>query len=377
MTLRLTYNSDRTRDQPEVCVYCHEVFRRPAAYITHQYKRHFRETDEIKVTFTRAIVQRLRDESETELNMALQTRPANDLSSKCPGPSAASVTTSLGPGELPRSQGSAPDTQSQPGTQATGIGMPLQDKCNRRRLPDPSRTVSASPVAPGKRAWLASDPYESQAGSAVKKECLEKHRKDSALLTNPSSDRGVGLAARSGQESARDETLSELRIDQRHHGSSERDTRSSSCSGQNDLINRVTKATIHSFPFTVEGKTTTLKEEISRAILAEHPEKEKVLQELLQELTPQDIEDLHRTMFDEGVGLDRRDLQAVWEKTWDLLQGSRTFILEKELQLRRSSCMFVDIDREGDWVVCVKVGRLEGLKLIADWCVLTHFRYMS
>ncbi|KAJ6445210.1 HMG box protein [Purpureocillium lavendulum] len=187
---------------------------------------------------------------------------------------------------------------------------------------------------------------------------------------------GAEQVAQLDEASASDGSLSESPINQHQCVPSERDTRTSGRDGQNDLINRVTTAARASYPYTIEGKTATLKEEISGATIPEHAQRKTALQELFQELSPQDIEDLHRTIFENEVGLNRRDLPAVWQQVWDALQSSRAYALEEELQLPRTSCIFVDIDTDGDLVVSVKIGRLKGLRLCADWKLLTHLRYM-
>lgn len=373
MTLRLTCNPDRTRDTPEVCVYCHEVFRRPAAYITHQYKRHFRETDEIKVAFTKAIVQRLRDESESELNMALQASSSNVEKGERADSTLELSTKSLG--DVPREQDSTLDAQSRLGTLAADTKGSVSNGCDRRS-PAPKRTVAASPVAPGKRAWLDTVQIQDDAGDSRKKKCLESHRQGAAVFATRQTGLGAERAERFDQALASDGSPSEPSNNQHQCAPWEGNARTSGQEVENDLINRVTTAARASYPYTIEGKTATLKDEISRAILPEHAQKETALQELFQELSPQDIEDVHRTVLEKDVGLDRRDIRAVWQQVWDALQSSRAYILEEKLRLPRTSCIFVDIDTDGDLVVSVKIGRLKGMRLCADWKLLTHLRYM-
>ena len=370
MTLPLTCNPDRTRDTPEVCVYCHEVFRRPAAYITHQYKRHFRETDEIKVAFTKAIVQRLRDESESELNVALQIISVNAEKGERSNSTSKLPTKSLAD---TRAEDNTPDTQPQLGTLAIGIKGSVVNGYDRGS-PDPSCRVSA-PVAPGKRPWLEIVQLP-EANRTRKRKCLELHREEPAVFAIEQNKPGAEPVAHLVRRSTCDDSPSESPISQYQCAPSEGDTRKSGQDGQNDLINRVTQAARASFPYTAEGKTATLKEQISSAVLAKHPHKMATLQQLFRQRTPEDIEDLHRTMFESGVGVDRRNMQVVLGQLWEYLQRSQTYISEEELQLSRSTCMSVEVDLDGDMVLNIKLGRLEGARLLKDWGIVAHFRYV-
>ncbi|PNY21244.1 Uncharacterized protein TCAP_07251 [Tolypocladium capitatum] len=71
-----------TCDKPEVCVYCHEVFRRPAAYIDHQRRLHPGTDDKTKKEYTQKIVEELRRMSDDQLGKALQSAPKTTLCSK-------------------------------------------------------------------------------------------------------------------------------------------------------------------------------------------------------------------------------------------------------------------------------------------------------
>ena len=69
-------------------------------------------------------------------------------------------------------------------------------------------------------------------------------------------------------------------------------------------------------------------------------------------------------------------MQVVLGQLWEYLQRSQTYISEEELQLSRSTCMSVEVDLDGDMVLNIKLGRLEGARLLKDWGILAHFRYV-
>ncbi|UNI16674.1 hypothetical protein JDV02_003089 [Purpureocillium takamizusanense] len=94
-------------------------------------------------------------------------------------------------------------------------------------------------------------------------------------------------------------------------------------------------------------------------------------QDYVQQLTPQQLQDLFNVIYND-MGLLYRDLEKAVSEILLCLYSSRTYRAERDMQTTRSSCMTVDVDLKGDYEVKIKVGRVHGLLFIRQYNILMH-----
>lgn len=118
----------------------------------------------------------------------------------------------------------------------------------------------------------------------------------------------------------------------------------------------------------------TMKSKVLRYMLARQPKLGKNIQRYVQDLTPERLRDLFTTIFN-PIGLHHHELKDALADLWYCLASAEAYVMEAELNIPRSTCMCMEVDREGDYEVKVKVGRHEGLRFIRKYQLLFHTNF--
>lgn len=337
-------------DKAEVCVFCHEVFRRPAAYIRHYHGHHSHEDDETKIAYTEAIILNLQDRAQTQMNKAFQDRETKSPQDRENAPNGQLMTA--------RRDNTGYDTS---------ISGDLTNPRKRRHI-DVLGTEMRPPLSSeGNPATQRTVEHRQHVSVPPRSGMEQDHRHSS--MPGPVPE-WVGLPSRPVPAGSDSNSSTEVRQATRAKAGT------SIQHWDEAWLATQRNAAIACYPYTAMGKTAALLQQ-----MAEHPphlEKKRVIQDLLQELAPHQIEDLHRVTFEpEPIGVERQHLQLFWNRLWECLQSSTTYCLEEALELLRSACVFMEVDSDGDFVVSVKVGRSKGLQLQKEWKILTHMRYVK
>ncbi|KJZ71351.1 hypothetical protein HIM_09234 [Hirsutella minnesotensis 3608] len=127
-----------------------------------------------------------------------------------------------------------------------------------------------------------------------------------------------------------------------------------------------------SFTDTRTENAAKMRSKVLRYMLARQPKREKDIQRYVQDLTPARLRDLYTTIFD-PIGLHHNKLKDAFTDLWCCLESAEAYVMEAELN--RSTCMSMEVDREGDYEVKVKVGRHEGLRFIKKYQLLFHTNF--
>ncbi|PWI65460.1 hypothetical protein PCL_07061 [Purpureocillium lilacinum] len=322
--LRRHFMSHLTCDKAEVCVFCHEVFRRPAAYIRHYNGHHSHEDDETKVAYTDAIILRLQNRAQTQMNMAFQDRETKSPQDRENAPNGQLMTA--------RKDNTGHDTS---------ISGDLTNPRKRRHI-DVLDTEMRPPLSSEGSPTTQPTVEHRQHVSVTSRSGMEQDHRYSSMPSHVPE--WVGLPSRPVL----------ARSDSNSSTEGRRATRAKAGTSiqhwDEAWLATQRNAAIACYPYTAMGRTAALLQQ-----MVEHPpplEKNAVIQDLLRELAPHQIEDLHRVMFEpEPIGVERQHLQRFWNDLWDCLQSSTTYCLEEALGLSRSACTFMEVDSDGDFVV--------------------------
>lgn len=94
-------------------------------------------------------------------------------------------------------------------------------------------------------------------------------------------------------------------------------------------------------------------------------------EEYVKQLAPQQLQDMFNVIYND-MGMSYLALDKAFSELSLYLRSSRTWRVERSLQLVRTSCVTADVDVDGDYEVKIKVGRVQGLLFIRQYSLLMH-----
>lgn len=141
---------------------------------------------------------------------------------------------------------------------------------------------------------------------------------------------------------------------------------------QPGLIVPILRTNFNSTSHGARTDETRMRSEILEYMMARRGEQDINIKGYVEgELTLHQLEDLYSTIA-LPVGMHHDELKDAFADLWSCLEDSNAYVVERALQIPRSTCMCLEINTMGDFEVRVRVGRNKGLLFAGKYHLLRH-----